>query len=46
MYCNLTKDLIINSRILCEHFKISEPCKIVNKISDTEAEKIEKEVKK
>lgn len=45
MYCGITDNEITNSKKLCEHFKISESCKIVNKISDEEAEKIEKKVR-
>lgn len=45
MYCGLTKLEITNSKILCKDFKISESSKLVNRISDDEAERIENEVK-
>ena len=45
MYCGLTKLHIVNSKLLCENFKISESAKIVKCISDNEAKRIEKEVK-
>lgn len=45
MKCQLTGDEITDSKLLCREFKIGEYTKIVRRISDEEAKRIENEVK-
>ena len=45
MFCGLSGYEILNRKLLCKKFKISESAKIVHRISKEDVERIESEIK-